>query len=368
PGLEKRQRELERQLNAAQSTYETLLENLQQAQVLENQNVGNARVVSPALVPESPIAPSAKLYLLAGGFVGLLLGIMAAFLVDLIDRSVKTVREGQDLYEYPLLGVIPAWKKLARLPSKESDIPAVLVREPQPVPIVEAYQALQANLKFSYLDKPLKTIAITSSVAGEGKSEVVANLALTLAQLGHLVLVVDADMRNPIQHHIWDVPNLQGLSNVVAGQLPLKKAIIRKEPNLHVLPVGVIPPNPLAILESKQISALLRECEKVYDYIIVDTPAILGLADTLTLGRVTDGMLVVMQPGMVDFDSINEARTLLSQSQQKVLGLVANGIKVKSKSDRYFYYNQEYVISQNQENLLGLSSAMSDTANVNGQP
>lgn len=365
PGLEKRQRELERQLNAAQSTHATLLENLQQAQVIENQNIGNARVVSPALVPESPIAPSVRLYLLAGGFVGMLLGIMVAFLVDLMDRSVKTVREGQDLYEYPLLGVIPAWKRLARTPSKELDMPAVLVREPQPVPIVEAYQALQANIKFSYLDKPLKTIAITSSVAGEGKSEVVANLALTLAHLGHLVLVVDADMRNPIQHHIWDVPNLQGLSNVVAGQLPLKKAIIRKEPNLHVLPVGMIPPNPLAILESKQISALRRECEKVYDYIIIDTPAILGLADTLTLGRMTDGILVVMQPDIVDFDSIQDARTLLSQSQQKVLGLVANGIQVKSKSDRYFYYNQEYIISQNQENLLGLSSAMNLDSAIN---
>lgn len=218
---------------------------------------------------------------------------------------------------------------------------------------------MQANLKFSYLDKTLKTIAVTSAVAGEGKSEVAANLGLTLAQLGHLVLIVDADMRKPVQHHIWDVPNLQGLSNVVAGQLPLKKVIYRKEPNLHVLPVGVIPPNPLAILESKQISALLDACKRVYDYIIIDTPAILGLTDTLTLGRVTDGMLLVMQPGRVDVDSINAVKAMLSQSQQKVLGVVANGIKVKSKQDRYFYYNQEYVISQNQESLLGLSSVAS---------
>ncbi|MEO0455213.1 MAG: polysaccharide biosynthesis tyrosine autokinase [Cyanobacteria bacterium P01_A01_bin.114] len=359
PGLEKRQRELERQLNAAQTTYETLLENLQQAQVLENQNVGNARVVSPALVPTTSIAPSIQLYLIAGGLVGALLGITAAFLVDLIDRSIKTVREGQELYEYPLLGVIPAWKKLPRSAAKEAETPSIKVREPQPVPIVEAYQALQANLKFSYLDKTLKTIAVTSAVAGEGKSEVAANLGLTLAQLGHLVLIVDADMRKPVQHHIWDVPNLQGLSNVVAGQLPLKKVIYRKEPNLHVLPVGVIPPNPLAILESKQISALLDACKRVYDYIIIDTPAILGLTDTLTLGRVTDGMLLVMQPGRVDVDSINAVKAMLSQSQQKVLGVVANGIKVKSKQDRYFYYNQEYVISQNQESLLGLSSVAS---------
>ncbi|NEP17595.1 MAG: polysaccharide biosynthesis tyrosine autokinase [Leptolyngbya sp. SIO4C1] len=230
PSLEKRQRELERQLNAAQTTYETLLENLQQAQVLENQNMGNARVVSPALVPDNPIAPSTKLYVATGAMLGILLGISAAFLIDLVDRSVKTVREGQERYGYPLLGVIPAWKKLSRTAQKNAEIPSILVREPQPVPTIEAYQALQANLKFSYIDKPLKTITVTSAGAGEGKSEVAANLALTLAQLGHLVLIIDADMRNPVQHHVWDTPNLQGLSNVVAGQLPLKQAIFAKEP------------------------------------------------------------------------------------------------------------------------------------------
>ncbi|NEP17594.1 MAG: CpsD/CapB family tyrosine-protein kinase [Leptolyngbya sp. SIO4C1] len=147
------------------------------------------------------------------------------------------------------------------------------------------------------------------------------------------------------------------MSNVVAGQLPLKQAIFAKEPSLHVLPVGVIPPNPLAILESKQLAALLQECAKVYDYIIIDTPPVLGLADTLTLGRNTDGLLLVMQPGLVDIDSINATKTLITQSQQKVLGLVANGVKVTSKPDRYFYYNQEYVIRQNQEALMGLSTS-----------
>ncbi|MEO1350633.1 MAG: polysaccharide biosynthesis tyrosine autokinase [Cyanobacteria bacterium J06635_15] len=359
PGLERRQRELERQLNAAQLTYEALLENLQQAQVIENQSLGNARVVSPAVTPKRPFGPTAQTYILGGAAAGLLLGIMTAFLIDLMDRSVTTVREGQERYEYPVLGVIPAWKKLKRSKSHEAEVPSILVREHQPVPILEAYQALQSNLKFSYLDKPLKTMTVTSAVAHEGKSEVAANLALTLSQLGHLVLIVDANMRNPVQHHIWDITNFQGLSNVVAGQLALKEAIVRHEPKLHVLPVGAIPPNPLAILESKQISALLRQCEKVYDYIIVDTPAILGLSDTLTLGRLTDGLLIVMQPGLVNVDTINAAKRKLSQSKQKVFGLVANGIKVKSHSEQYFYYNQESAIAQDREVMPALPSATS---------
>lgn len=348
PSLEKRQRELERQLNAAQSTYETLLKNLQQAQVLANQNVGNARVVSPASVPEDSNSSSSKLPMIAGGLLGLCLGTMAAFLVDLLDRAVKTVREGQELYEYPLLGVIPAWKKLPHRQTNDMEIPSVLVRESQQGYFAQAYQALQANLKFSYLDKSLKAFTVTSAVSGEGKSEVVANLALTLAQLGHLVLVVDADLRAPIQHHIWHVTNMQGLTNVVAGQVSLQQAIVRLEPNLHILPAGAIPPNPLAILESAQMTTLLKESKLEYDYIIIDSPAISGLADTLTIGRIADGMMVVMQPERVDSVSINETKSLLAQSQQKILGLVANGIKDSNKSEQYFYHNQEYLVNNNQ--------------------
>ncbi|NJM98916.1 MAG: polysaccharide biosynthesis tyrosine autokinase [Phormidesmis sp. RL_2_1] len=355
PNLEKRQRELERRLSAAQSTYATLLENQEQARVIENQSIGNARIVSPALVPEDTTGLSNSLYIAAGLLGGTLLGITAAFVTDLIDRSIKTIAEGQSLYDYPLLGGIPAWQKLPAFSLKEQNVPAILVQEPQPVPIIEAYQALQANLKFSYIDKPLKTITITSSVAGEGKSEVVANLALTLAQLGHLVLVMDADMRNPIQHHVWDIPNLQGLTSVLAGQIPLENAIVRNQPNLHVLPVGVIPPNPLALLASQQMTNLLQQCEKNYDYILLDTPAVLGLADTLTLAKSTDGVLLVMQIKRTDANSITQTKALLQQSQQTVLGIVANGIRVKSKPDHYFYYNQEYAISQNQSKLLGLS-------------
>lgn len=366
PDLEKRQRELERQLNAAQSTYETLLENFQQAQVLQNQNAGNARIVSPAIIPETPLSAGSQvtLALIAGGGLGVILGIMLAFLVEQIDRRVKTVREGQALYAYPLLGVIPAWKKLPAPKVKGQNIPYAIVQELQNTPIIEAYQALQANLKFSCLDKTLKTIVVTSAVSGEGRSEVTANLALTLSRLGHRVLIIDADMRNPVQHNIWQAPNLQGLTNVVAEQISLQQAIIQHESHLHILPVGTVPPNPLAILESSQTSSLLQQCKQVYDYIIVDTPAVFGLADTLTLGRVADGVLIVMQPGVVDFVSLSETKSLLAQSQQRVLGIVANGITDHTKSDQYFAYNQEYIINQNQERLVDLSPQTDNNVSV----
>lgn len=367
PVLEKQERQLTRRLEAAQTTYGTLLENLQQAQVLENQNVGNARIVSPAIAPAKPIGPSLKLFLLAGGFAGVFLGLIAAFLADIIDQSVKTVQEGQELYEYPLLGIIPAWK---RANVKGKDIPSILVKNTEYSSVVDAYQALQANLKFSCVDTQVKTITVTSAVGGEGKSEVAANLALTLAHLGHMVLVVDADMRKPTQHHIWDLPNVQGLSNFAAGQVPLKDVIVSQEPNLHILTAGVIPFNPLAVLESQLITSLLQASEKAYDYIIIDSPPILGLVDAVTIGRAADGVLLVMRPGMANADNIRATKTMLAQSQQNVIGLVANGINVKGPTDHYFYNNQGYTPSEKQMNFANNrqnGKAISDTANANGR-
>lgn len=358
PRLEREHRELERRLDAAQTTYETLLASRQEAQVLENQNVGNARIISLADLPEESVSPSLKLYLLAGGIVGALLGIALAFLADLLETSVKTVTEGQTLYDYPLLGVIPNWRKRATR-NRELEAPRIIVKERHRVPLVESYQSLQANLKFSYFDGSLKVITVTSAVGGEGKSEISANLALTLSQLGHSVLLIDADMRSPVQHHIWDISNLRGLSNLVAGQLPLKQAIVKKEPNLHLLPAGSIPPNPLAIIESKRMASMLEVCKQTYEYVIIDSPPLLGLADTLTLGRISDGMLLAMRPGVVDATSIKAVKQLLSQSQskQRILGIVANGIDDRNGPERYFYHSQEYVADSDWQNAEDLEAA-----------
>ena len=344
PSLERQHRELERRLAAAQTTYETLLSSQQQAQVLANQEVSNASIISPANLPEEAISPPLMLYLLAGGIIGALLGTAIAFLADSLETSVKTVAEGQALYDYPLLGVIPNWRRRTAR-KQDLEIPRIVLQSRHKLPLIEAYQSLQANLKFSYFDGSLKVITLTSAVGGEGKSEISANLALTLSQLGHSVLLIDADMRSPVQHHIWDIPNLAGLSNLIAKQVPLKQAIVQKELNLHLLPAGSIPPNPLAVIESKRMARTLEICKQTYEYIIIDAPPLLGLADTLTLGRMSDGILLAMRPGIVEANNIKAVRQILNQSpfSQRVLGLVANGINHRDETEQYFYHHQEYV-------------------------
>lgn len=342
PGLEQTQRELERRLQAAQTTYEGLLTRLQEIQVAENQNVGNARVVSMALTPKEPVGPQKKLLLAAGGFTGVLLAIATAFALDLIDRSVKRVKEAKELFGYTILGIIPAlstternWLRPGRL---DQSLPSVITRDMPQASVSEAYRMLQANLKFLSSDKPLKTVVVTSSIAQEGKSEVAANLATVIAQIGRRVLLVDADLRRPVQHHVWAVTNSMGLSNVLVDQVNVQEAVQRVLPTLHVLSAGVIPPNPVALLDSKRMAALVADFAENYDFVIFDTPPLSGTADAAVLGRMTDGVLLVVRPGTIDSINARSAKEFLAQSGQHVLGMVINGVDVKNEPDSYFYY------------------------------
>lgn len=370
PALEQNQRELERQVQAAQTTYEALLTKLQEVQVAENQNIGNARIVSPAQTPGSPIDPGRTKALAVGGFLGLVLGVATAFGLDLIDNSVKTVKEAKELFGYTLLGVIPVFSKFGKVSSRDDEDPSsnqVFVRDIPRSPVSQAYQMLQANLKFTSSDKRLKVIAVTSSVQREGKSSVAANLAAALAQVGHRVLLVDGDMRHPTQHHIWDLTNSVGLSNVIVGQAKLSAAIKEVMPSLHVLTAGVIPPNPVALLDSKRMAALTEHFSKSYNFVIIDTPALSGIADAPIIGKVADGILLVVRPRVVNAASANAAKEFLKQSNQNILGLVANGVVVKSEPDSYFYYTKENYMEPNlvvQEPAVPAEQALSKARNT----
>ncbi|HEY9636861.1 MAG TPA: polysaccharide biosynthesis tyrosine autokinase [Coleofasciculaceae cyanobacterium] len=351
PQLEQTQRELERKVQASQSTYETLLNKLQEAQVAENQTVGNARIISAAQVPNKKAGPSKVKYLAVGGFVGILLGIAMAFSLDLIDKSVKTVKEAKELFGYTLLGVIPALgksRKTGAYPGNiENTVPRIFARDLPHSPINEAYQMLQANLKFLSSDKEIEAIVVTSSVPKEGKSEVSANLAAAMAQVGRRVLLVDADMRHPSQHHIWELTNSVGLSNILVGEAEFKAVVQQVMPRLDVLSAGVIPPNPVALLDSKRMASLIETFSNNYDFVIFDTPPLAGIADAPILGKMADGILLVVRPGVVDSASARAAQEFLARSAQNVLGLVTNGVIIKNEPDSYFYYTKGQYEDQN---------------------
>jgi polysaccharide biosynthesis transport protein len=340
PALEKTERDLQRQLDAAETTYKTLLTKLPEIQVAENQDVGNARIVSLAKAAEQPNGPRRTVFVAAGMGVGLLLGIAAAFLFDLADRSVKNLRETRQLFRYTLLGMIPHVQAPGKLLSFTSDeqIPKVLTRDFPHFAAQEAYQMLQANLKFLSSDKELKVITVTSSVRKEGKSTVAANLAAAIAQVNRRVLLIDADMRNPMQHHIWNLTNAAGLSNLIVNQVEFSEVVNPISPNLDVLTVGVIPPNPLTLIDSQRMKSLIEQFSQAYDVVIFDAPSIVGTADASVLSKMTDGSLLVVRPGTVNTAKGKAAKNAIAQSGQTVLGMVANDIRPKNEADSHYYY------------------------------
>ncbi|NEO72747.1 polysaccharide biosynthesis tyrosine autokinase [Moorena sp. SIO3H5] len=345
PKLEQNQRELERRVAAAQATYQILLSKLQETRVAENQNVGNARIISEAIVPEKPIPIPINLILAGGAFAGILVAIATAFLIDLLDRSVHTLKELKQLFRYTLLGVIPDYGKLvitsyfAR--SSQQNVFPIFPRDLPRSVVGEAYQILQANLKFISSDRPLQSIVVTSSVAKEGKSHVCANLAAAMAQVGRRVLLIDADLRYPSQHHLWELTNSLGLSDILVGEAKFNQAKREVMTGLDVLMAGVIPPNPVALLDSQKMALLMEKFSREYDCVIIDTPALAGMADAPILGKMADGILLVARPEKTDSASANAAMEILKSSGQNVLGLVTNGVIFKNEPDGYIYPNRE---------------------------
>ncbi|NJM45332.1 MAG: polysaccharide biosynthesis tyrosine autokinase [Alkalinema sp. RU_4_3] len=342
PNLVKNQDALERRLNIAKKTYETLRTRLQDIRVAESQTVGNARIIQEARAPKKAGSSKKPVYIGGGLAVGLMLGVAAAFLLDLIDRSLKSVKEAQSFFGYSLLGLIPRFKTHeAALPMDLSltGISPRVVTATGPRSIIhEAYRMFQANLKFTSLDKKTRTILITSSISGEGKSEVAANLATTLAQSGKKVLLIDVNMRSPNQHHLWGMMNSMGLSNVIVDPDDLPQAIQEITQNLSLLTSGVMPPDPLTLLESEAMTHLMQKVSQQYDYVLLDGPSLVGMADAGILGKLADGVILVVRPGVVTSVGATAAKELLRRSNSNVLGIVANGVNLKQEPDSYFYY------------------------------
>jgi capsular exopolysaccharide synthesis family protein len=185
-------------------------------------------------------------------------------------------------------------------------------------------------------ESDLKTVVISSAVPREGKSTVAANLAAAIAQVGRKALLIDADMHRPRQHEIWSIPNHIGLSEVLMGQATTEGAIQEVLPFLDVLTVGTQPPSPLALLDSEAMSSFLEQMSEIYDLIILDTPPLVFEADATVLGKMCDGLLLVVRPGLVDSVSGIMAKEFLAQSGQNVLGQVINGVIIENEPLSYY--------------------------------
>ncbi|WP_019499478.1 GumC family protein [Pseudanabaena sp. PCC 6802] len=346
PKLEQEQQSLERKIAVNRITYESLLKRLQEVQLVENQKVSNARVLSSAVEPTQPIASKLKSNLMMSGLLGLAVAIATAIALQSMDTLLRTTDDLERAFDsYPLLGVLP---KFGRKWVGRQD--AIVCAEPGSQ-ISETYRMLQTKLEFLNANCPLKVILITSSVPSEGKSTVSANLAAIAAQLGKHVLLIDTDMRHPSQHAIWDIPHGLGLTDLLAGQTPEGSVIHTVIPNLNLLLAGKLPSNTLSLslLKSQRMSALMEKWADIYDYVILDTPPLLPVADAMVLSKQADGVLIVARPELLSSPDASVAKKLLDKSDINVLGLVANGA-----TPRVYYKYRHYAPTESSKKLKRL--------------
>jgi polysaccharide biosynthesis transport protein len=368
PRLEQQQNALGRDVELSRIQYKTLLSKLQEIEIAENQTLGNSRIQTHAEYPQEPISPKKAQNIALGGFLGLFLGAATALILDSTDKRIKTSEEAKQLLPgYPILGQIPVFEKSRSLPKLTGKNTP---REPGKLVLTgmttglegESFRMLQTNLQFLNADDSLKVVVVSSSQSGEGKSTVAANLALAVAELGKRVLLVDADMRKPAQHSIWRQGNYEGLSNVLSGQSDHKSATIEIQPNLFLLTAGVVPPNPVVLIDSVQMSTLIAEWSNAYDLVIIDAPPLTVAADAAILGTQAGGLVFVLRPGVADRESVEYAQEILTQSKLKVLGMVLNAVDL-DKQNRYNHYYYSTQTARSDEGNMG-SKLLSGTTAV----
>jgi polysaccharide biosynthesis transport protein len=355
PEIEQKLGELQRQLTSYQSTYNTLWEQLQTVRLAESQDPGNVRVISNAIVPSQP-ASSRSVGYLASGSLALLAAAGVIYLLEISDKSIRTIDEAKLLYGYTGLGAIPGIDKfkLLSLPGSEQDptVPLLVVRDYPVLPLSESYRMLQSNIKFLNSHKTIKSIVVTSSASQEGKSAISANLATAMAQVGNKVLLVDANLHNPIQNRIWNTQNNSGLSNVIAEQLDPRMTIEEVMPNLDLLTSGTLTSSPATLLDSQRMRMLMDYWSERYDFVIFDTPALDLTADAPIMGRMADGVLLVVRPGIIERSQATFTKEILEQSGLNMLGLVFNGVTPQFEPRPYYYHALEGQLNNLQQNKL----------------
>lgn len=297
---------------------------------------GGGEIVEAAEPPTEPVSPRPVRNGTLALVLGLLLGVGVAFLRDHLDDAVRSDEELVGLTGRPVLGQVPPWDTGPR-----GQGPTVV---PPLSPVAEAYRTLRTNLRFLAVAEPTRSLLVTSAQPGEGKTTTAANLAVAAARVGDRVLLVGADLRRPALHRVFAVPADTGLSEVVAGEVPLAD-VVRDVgiDNLRVVPAGGIPPNPSELLAASRMDAFMAKASELADLVVYDVPPLLGVADALELVPRVDGVLLVVDGGRASRHAVRGASERIGGVGGRLLGAVMNRLDPGAAASGYYgYYYTAY--------------------------
>ena len=299
--------------------------------------VENVSVVDTAVTPTSPVSPRVMLNIAVALVVGMMAAFGLAFLYEYLDRTIKDPDQAKQLLDIPVVGLVP----------KVEDQEQLFSTANPRAPASEAMRSIRTNIQFAGIDKPLTTLLVTGANPACGKSTITANLGVTLAQTGARVLIVDADLRKPTQHKLFNLWMEPGLTNLVLEPETSLKNVVQNSgyENLYVISSGTIPPYPAEMISSKRMKTVLEQLKDKFDYLVFDSPPVVAVTDAALLSGLSDGTLLVLDHGRVTREEALGAVEQLRQVQAKLVGIVLNNVP----HQRSYYNGYQYYYGSSKE-------------------
>lgn len=335
PGLQFNLANLQRANEVALKTYMILLEKLQNYKIAEASNLGSAHIIETATTPQSPVKPNKPKNVMYGALLGLFLALVGAFALEYFDDTVKNQEDLETVIHLTTLGIVPLLPQddMGRIFSGEKDMTVA----------ADSFRVLRSNVRFFSLDKPLKTLMVTSAIPGEGKSTMVYNLAISFAQSEKKVLIIDADLRNSALHRFCNLSRAPGLTNILVEDMRLDEAIRPTgAANLDIISGGITSPNPVELLDSQKMHKLIEQLKSRYDIILFDTPPLGTLPDAMVLSTMLDGTLIVASAGQTPRGALQKTVRSLGMGKSRIIGTALNKLDYRKHDYYYYYYYYHY--------------------------
>jgi polysaccharide biosynthesis transport protein len=325
---------LDRDVESSKQIYESLMQRAKETGVSTELKTSNIRVIDAAEQPRRPASPQRGLNLLLGLLGGSMLGIGLAFFFEYLDSHIKTPDELQAHLGLPSLGMLPA------VAAKDLGGAYPMVGGKATAAFTEAFRAVRTNIMFGSAEEGPKTLVITSTGPGEGKTTFSSNLAVSLAQSGQRVLLIDADMRKPKLHDAFGTSQEPGLSNLLVGTVKASEAVRKsRTAGLWLMTAGKIPPNPTELVGSQRFRDLMNSLKEHFDWIIVDSPPVMAVIDAAVIANRATGVVFVVGAEMTSRHAAKAAVTQLANGRAKFIGAVLNRVQLEK---HHFYYSQYY--------------------------
>jgi len=335
---------LKREAETSRELFEAIVKRIKEQGITQDIKTVTVWVIEKAEVPASPAKPNKFRNILLGLVIGLMGGIGLAFFIEYLDNTVKSAEDVEKRFNVPVLGIIELLDK------QKGSAEDIVLREPHSN-ITENYRAVRTSIMLSTADRPPKHILVTSIAPQEGKTTTAVNLAAILAQSGHQVLLVDADLRRPRLRRIFGIETDTGLSTYLAGTSDITFFTPEGIEHLQVIPSGPVPPNPAELIGSRHLPDLIASLDEKFDFIVWDSPPLFAAAESLVMSKMLSGTIIVTRAGKTTYKELERGIKSIQDIEARVLGVVINGLDIMENM-RYNYNYRYYSYYRAEENEL----------------